>query len=233
MIYLDNHLNVIKDHVINEYPKEAVGYLINDCYVPMENKHPDPENHFSVSTWPYSMNVRAVIHSHPSDRPCPSADDMKFQLVTKVPWFIFVTDGKIITKIIEFGDELNKCPAFLGREFVHGVTDCYGLVRDWFMGVHGIVLPQFPRDNEWWDNGEDLLNKSNFIKAGFVEIKEDQLTAGDVIIFRIGRCPVPNHCGVYTGNGKILHHLYNRYSQEEEAHRWLKKADYFLRYSGK
>lgn len=40
------------------------------------------------------------------------------------------------------------------------------------------------------------------------------IRVGDVIVMQV-RAPVPNHAGVYIGDGLMLHHLYNRLSSRD------------------
>jgi len=44
----------------------------------------------------------------------------------------------------------------VGREWSHGVLDCYALVRDWFRAERGVELPNFVRFDDWWKRGENL-----------------------------------------------------------------------------
>ena len=67
-------------------------------------------------------------------------------------------------------------------------------------------------------------------KAGFKEIKQDQLTHGDCILMAIGSS-VPNHGAVYLGDGIILHHVQNRLSTREIfGGYYLKNATGYYRY---
>lgn len=95
----------------------------------------------------------------------------------------------------------------IGRPFVHGVWDCYGLIRDWYRQERGIELPNFERADGWWEQGENLYI-DNYAAAGFVA-HDAELQPGDVILMQY-QASVVNHAGVYIGDGMMLHHLYGQ-----------------------
>jgi cell wall-associated NlpC family hydrolase len=117
----------------------------------------------------------------------------------------------------------------IGRSFRHGVTDCYALLRDYYALERGIELPEFPRRSQWWDLGGDMLAE-NFEQVGFRQLHgPDQLAPGDALLGRIGG-GVVNHCGIYIGQGLILHHLTNRLSRREPLEPWKRYISHYLRY---
>ena len=98
---------------------------------------------------------------------------------------IIGTDGVSANDIIWWGKGVEKAP-LIGRTFRHGVTDCYSLIKDYYEIEKGIVLPEFPRDWEWWKQGEQNLFEQGFTKAGFVRIDASEAKPGDVWLARIG-----------------------------------------------
>jgi cell wall-associated NlpC family hydrolase len=54
-------------------------------------------------------------------------------------------------------------------------------------------------------------------QAGFVGIKDgEQPEVGDIILMQIrSNNGVPNHAGIYIGDGLMLHHLYGRLSSRD------------------
>lgn len=265
-----------RHHAEIEAPRESVGIVIDDGaghheYVPLENVHPDPAKAFSISAGDearYLGQVRAVIHSHvlspaeinPGEGPLvagPSAGDMEQQAQMGLPWGLVTVIDKsnpdaarwaAHETVLWWGDQLPVEP-LLGRPFVHGIWDCYSLIRDSYRrdefgfvrehyGVKAITLPDFPRDFGWWHNRDDAENpvtprdmyRENFAAAGFREIERDDLRAGDVILCQF-QSDVVNHGGVYLGNGVWIHHLRGRLSTREPVSRWLREyGRYFLRY---
>jgi cell wall-associated NlpC family hydrolase len=152
--------------------------------------------------------------------------------------------------VIYFGDELGPPPPLIGRPFIHGVYDCYSLIRDFYRtnaysaisdyhGVSSILLPEQPRDFGWWDsrNGDGTvtvpktLYTDNFKAAGFRQITLEEMRPGDVFLAQV-MAPVTNHGGVYLGRGEIIHHLRGRLSKTDVAGRWLNYVTHCLRYEG-
>jgi cell wall-associated NlpC family hydrolase len=137
--------------------------------------------------------------------------------------------NKAVNRIVWWGDTL-ETQHLLNRYFVHGVYDCYGLLRD-FYKHHNIILPNFIRENIWWDNNIDMFGE-NFENAGFYNIYIDNIMPGDVILMKIRGSKTnnfANHCAVYIGDGLILHHLYNRASRIEPLSGWKKMITHCLR----
>ena len=111
--------------------------------------------------------------------------------------------------------DLNR---FIGIDFRHGSTDCYGLIRRVYSELFHIDLTDYARPDNWWDH-EDLYNlyMDNFEKEGFRIVDSDIMRTwevGDLILMAI-QSTVPNHAAIYLGNGKILHHFYGRKSTIE------------------
>ncbi|PHM45224.1 peptidase P60 [Xenorhabdus miraniensis] len=117
----------------------------------------------------------------------------------------------------------------LGRPFVHGIWDCFSIVRDWYQLERGIEIPNFARSDGWWNRGENLYLK-NYASAGFVECS-DELQVGDVIIMQV-QANEPNHAGVYIGEGLMLHHMYGQLSNRVPYDGyWQERTIKILRYS--
>ncbi|MBO6507514.1 MAG: Mov34/MPN/PAD-1 family protein [Roseibium sp.] len=188
--------------------------------------------------------LQAVLHSHPDGPMFPSSADMSGQLASKVPWGIIATDGERASHPIWFGDEVGIAP-IIGREFVHGAADCYKLVRDIFalgkdaLEAEGvtkewpfdpIILPEFARDDSWWDKNQDLY-LNHFEEAGFKRIDRSEVRPGDCFLSKI-RSDKVNHAGAYVGNNLICHHLVTRPSRREPAGIWAHGAEFWVRYVG-
>jgi hypothetical protein len=96
-----------------------------------------------------------------------------------------------------------------GRPFIHGIFDCYTLVRDYYKRNFNIFLPtNIQRNWEWWNKGENLYLEN--AKDCFFEEAED-VRKHDILLMKINS-PVPNHAAIYIGDGKILHHMSGRFS---------------------
>lgn len=233
----------IAEHAIAEYPKESCGIIVNNEYLPHKNLASDPKMDFKIdsSVWP-RHKIQAVVHSHILTEPrvvgdppdCPSGLDMARQIGTAVPWGITLTDGQNGWQPFWFGDQCD-IPPFEGRVFRHNVTDCYALVRDWFRKEKNVKLPPYPRDPGWWKLGADgpnlLMRGVKEMKAE--EVKLEDIQPGDVMLFQTDGIKVPNHCGIYVGDGKILHHMYGKLSCTESVARLVNLFGHsYWRYEG-
>lgn len=102
---------------------------------------------------------------------------------------------------------------FVGIDFHHGSTDCYGLIRLFYREIFGIELTNYARPDNWWDNGYNLY-MDYFERENFRIIDEDlqkNWKFGDIILMAI-QSEVPCHGAIYLGDGRILHHFYGRKS---------------------
>nr|WP_301539584.1 NlpC/P60 family protein [Halomonas venusta] len=124
----------------------------------------------------------------------------------------------------------------LGRGFVHGIADCYGLIRDYYAERHSITLPEYPRSWEWWRNGQDLYC-DGFAAAGFRLIEQSEARPGDMWLAQL-RSPVPSHGGIVLERGLVLHHPCgklpvdpSRLSVREPIGRWLPYITHWCRHS--
>ena len=100
-----------------------------------------------------------------------------------------------------------------GRPFIHGIFDCYTLVRDYYKRNFNIFLPtNIQRDWEWWNKGENLYLE-NAKDCSFEEAED--IKKHDVLLMKVNS-PVPNHAAIYIGEGKILHHMAGRFSTVQD-----------------
>lgn len=228
----------IRSEAVAAYPAEAVWLITTAGCKQVRNTADDPTKTFRVSKKDMAAataaGLLAVVHSHPDSPPCPSEADMVGQIGSKVPWGIVATDGTSTSLITWFGDQVPK-PPLVGRGFLHGVTDCYALIRDFYQEELGIPLVEFPRNWEWWRNGKDLY-RDGIRPAGFRVIEESEAVPGDMWVAQL-HSPVPNHGGVLLDRGLALHHPSSRnpvdpgfLSRREPISRWLPHIVMWLRH---
>lgn len=148
--------------------------------------------------------IVAIVHSHPNASAHASMADQVMCERSGLPWLIMGWPSGVMTRI----DPTGWRAPLIGREFFHGVLDCYTLVRDYYGQELGIVLPDFERSDCWWDQGGNLY-RDNFAKAGFVEVAGPPHDH-DVLLMHVA-ARVENHAAVFN-QGCILHHLYGRLS---------------------
>lgn len=194
----------------DDFPKESCGFILENDYVRCENIAENPVSDFEISPEDYlryEKEIKCVFHSH-VEFPHASKADMEFQITSNLPWCIInFNKNKAVTHEVFWGDQLPPYEFIdlLGRQFFHGIQDCYGLVRDYYRTC-GYILKQYPREWLWWERDPSML-LDNIEDAGFYEVDDEMsMRMGDLLFFQID-APVPNHCGVYLGNGLILHHL--------------------------
>ncbi|VVE82594.1 C40 family peptidase [Pandoraea sputorum] len=214
----DRTLKAIREHAAQEHPREACGLVIvakgRERYVPCRNLAQGTE-HFVMDPQDYAAaedagDVIAVVHSHPDAPATPSEADMVSCEATCLPWHILSWPADDFRTIEPSGYQA----PLVGRTFAHGVLDCWSLVRDFYARELAIDLPDFERRDEWWTKGENLYIEG-YPKAGFVHLNQDTPgKVGDVILMQ-RRADVPNHAGVYIGNGLMLHHMHGRLSTRE------------------
>lgn len=214
----DRTLKAIREHAAQQYPREACGLVIvakgRERYVPCRNLAQGTE-HFVMDPQDYAAaedagDVIAVVHSHPDAPATPSEADMVSCEATGLPWHILSWPADDFRTIEPSGYQA----PLVGRTFAHGVLDCWSLVRDFYARELAIDLPDFERRDDWWAKGENLYIEG-YPKAGFVHLNQDTPEKiGDVILMQ-RRADVPNHGGVYIGNGLMLHHMHGRLSTRE------------------
>ena len=141
----------IAAHVAACLPEEACGLVVmigrKQVFVPCLNVFEDPtgertrKDAFTISdmAWMDAEDmgeVVRVVHSHPGQRDlAPSLGDVNGCNGSGITWTI----------VNEFGDLIEidpEDPPLVGRRFVLGITDCYGLVMDWHK-KNGVNLPDF------------------------------------------------------------------------------------------
>ena len=261
--YLEPHRKALVDaaaHARSVYPEESCGFIVNGRYVPALNRAGDPASHrdkdrncdcrlcaFRIASEDYlaaADGLQMIVHSHPNGPDFPSQQDMAGQMETGVAWVILTLDETRFGPITVWGGD---CPIepILGREFIHGINDCYSLVADTFalgrekLAEQGIAWPfepiklmNKPRADGWWLNDTDNnLYEDNIKASGFVEISREEARPGDAFLGRI-RSDVLNHAGLLMPNNLIMHHLPGRLSRREPSGIWHRSAVMWLRYQG-
>jgi len=225
----------ILQHAKDEFPKEACGLIAvvkgRRRYFPCRNIAKTPDEHFVLDGWHEVEDkgeVVAIVHSHPVTNPRPSEADRVACEKSGLPWFIVNPKTEGWGYCEPEGFELQ----YVGREFVHGIVDCYTLVRDFFQREYGITLRDYHRRDQWWHNGENMYVE-NFAKEGFSRVPIDQLQRGDLLLMNL-QSPVPNHAAIYLGEQQILHHVQGRLSSRDLlGGYYLKATDRAIRHESR
>lgn len=220
--------DAIAAHAIAEYPRECCGLVVLDrgeeVYVPCRNIAQKPEQDFALSPEDFSHaedrgEVVALAHSHPGMPARATDTDMTSCEKHGIPLWIIVALGVQANGSIAIDDWFEFSPSgyiapLLGRRWSHGVLDCYSLVRDWYLLERKVALPNFDRTDKWWEDGASNLYVDNYRKAGFENLGPDvEPEPGDVLLMQIrSKNGVPNHAGVYLGDGVFIHHMHGQLS---------------------
>ena len=201
-----------------EYPKEAIVAIWGDEWRQLDNVSKTPEFTFELSQDDQKLLLRRkptlLLHSHPSGESAPSDTDLAQQLATNMNWGIVGVKGNPTTndvyevKYPEMWGEDVPIPPLLGREYLYGVRDCWGIVRDWHR-LNGMNVPEIPRTSSGKYPCGDWRNDPFAywpLKIGFKEVKARDRKPGDVAVIKL-RSPIYNHCMVYLGESNYLHQM--------------------------
>lgn len=243
----------ITAHAKTCYPTECCGLIIGDEYYPCDNIAFDPYNHFEIDPSEFIKlsqigDIQAIVHSHPDGTGELSEIDKIQMGLHGIDWVICGVGKDLLTHDFYIDLQIHQAKShhapLLGREYVHGVQDCYTLVQDYYSRELNIDLPNFKRIDDWWEyENHEPLYENNFKKAGFVAV--DDIKRNDVILCRVGRTFHINHALIFLGNGKlnsentppvignslILHHPHGRLSVREiYGESWQKRTALIVRH---
>lgn len=242
MIDITPLLLAMMDHAEHELPRESCGLVISKDqalhYVPCTNLAKETE-HFILDPEQYAEaedqgEVVAIVHSHPYQSVEPSMGDRVALAKSSIPWIIVnPANGQ---HSITYPEQYEA--PLLGRPFVSGSLDCYGLVRDYYKRECGIAMRDYDRAMWWWRDTDQDLYTANFQAEGFVQVHVGALDSDslkllqphDALLIRYGS-RVPNHAAVHIGDGVIMHHLVNQASCKAVLGEfYLKRTAYLLRH---
>jgi len=237
-------LAAIHEHALAEYPREACGLVVivkgKERYWPCRNIAATPSEHFVMhrddqTDAEDAGEIVALVHSHPDVPSRPSEGDRVGCEASGLPWLIVsVMPGPVIAEQTQIAPSGYRAP-LVGRSFHHGILDCWSLCRDWYAQEMGVQLPNPVRPDYWWDDGRsDLYSAEALRAAGFAAVSLADIQRGDLILMQIrSRNLVPNHAGIYLGDGLILHHMHGRLSSRDVfGGYWLENTRAVMRYTG-
>lgn len=224
MSVLHRITDIARQHILNHAqdlaPIECCGLLVeldgtsDVYYVPCRNVFPNGQDRFQIDPAEWAAvedepraRIVGVLHSHPNASANPSMADRVGCERSGLPWVVVGLPSGVMKEVLPTGWQA----PYTGREFSHGVLDCYTLIQDWYIREPdlAIELPDFDREDDWWTRGDDLYMK-HLAEAGFYLV-QGALQRHDVVLMRI-RAQQANHGAIYQGNGVLLHHLVGRLS---------------------
>ena len=220
----------IKPVFLNAWPQEAIVAIWADgSWQEFENVHPEPTTAFSLSHDDNALllSKRPVLflHSHPN---CaqdprgrePSDRDTESQLATGWTWGVVAVYGNLsgvydISYPEIWGPERPVEP-LLGRTYLWGVRDCWTLCEDYYR-ANGRILDPIPRVREPGSHHPHARGQDPFRywppRLGFRPVERHERQPGDLATM-FWKSPIANHCAIYLGEGKYLHQLAERLSEE-------------------
>lgn len=224
-------------HAEAEFPREACGLVIvqrgREVYVPCRNAATAPGEQFVLPAEDFVAasergEVVAVVHSHPNASAEPSEADLVACEASGLPWHIVGIPSGVWRSIKPSG---YRAP-LVGRQFHHGILDCYTLMRDAYSEFLNITLPDYRREDNWWNNGGNLY-LDHFENVGFVQVPAESLREYDGLLMQVAS-PVPNHAAMYLGDNVILHHVAGRLSSRDVyGGYWMKHTTHVLRHKSR
>lgn len=208
-------IQAIVAHAAEVYPAECCGVVAQKSRVeryfpcrniaenPTEQFHLSPEDYIAAEEW---GTVTGIVHSHPDATTQPSELDKAQCDAMAIPWHIVSYPEGDLRTVMPRGEL-----PLVGRAFVLGHTDCWGLVMSYFRQTHGIVLNDYRVDYPWWESGRENLYLDNWYECGFREFSGPS-QSGDMVIMQVS-APVANHAGILLEGNMLLHHMYGMLSQ--------------------
>lgn len=210
-------------HARDAYPNEACGFVV-DCggvslVLRATNIALDAIKDFHIPDnevkWAEGHGrIVAVYHSHPDEEAGLTITDLT---ASEASGYKYLCVSYPNVAFAEHNPGAINLP-YEGRQFVHGLVDCYTLVRDYYIRELGIQLRNYFREDDWWAKGQNLY-LDNTANENFLLVND--LRRHDVLFFTI-RSKVPNHAAIYSGDGLILHHLYGRLSGYEPLGKFIR-----------
>lgn len=196
----------LPDGIYNEIASLGRAYINNDGGKPVVSDQMSP-NTVAVALKKLDTEVESL-----------SDADRAEMNALMIP-FVLIGSSKDISESY-MPDRYTEQHSYLNRPFLHGVFDCYTLVRDYFRREWGMWLPaNIQRTYGWWENGDNLY-VDGAPTYGFYNAQD--IKRHDVVVMKFG--PVPNHGAIYLGDGKVLHHIGGRFSCVETLTPYLKQS---------
>lgn len=208
------------------FPSEACGFILNDgSLVQVENRTSTPDE-FIISAADYARygdTIAAIWHTH-ANFPHFSEADIRSCKQLMVPFAMWDCGSSQSHWL-----DPRQTTGLVGRPWTYGIYDCYSAVRDWYYQNTGLVMGDYPRNEEGeWHSPEFNLFERSFAREGFHRVSLDDLKRGDVLLFRIRNDHTCNHVAVVEDAeaGLIYQHLVNRLSGVDMYGHWLRETTY-------
>jgi NlpC/P60 family putative phage cell wall peptidase len=100
--------------------------------------------------------------------------------------------------------------AWIGTPYRHQAAtlgagcDCVGLLRGVWRSLYGKEPPALPPYRaDWRDLGH--AEELQAMAETWLRPAAEPLTPGRIVLFRLGRLPLPKHCGILVGRDRFIH----------------------------
>jgi cell wall-associated NlpC family hydrolase len=217
---MDELLEEITAYCKTKLPEEACGLIVlfkgRYIFLPCENVSTlNKTQYFAIHPLDYATAedkgvVSAVVHSHSTSGAVFSEWDVASQKASGVPWLLI---GLGSGESYAWLNNPKLKQDLYGRAYKWGVHDCYTFMQDWYEKEYSLMLPDFQREEKFWERGQELY-LNNFASAGFVEVPKAEIRYGDALLMNLAG-KVASHAAVYVGNNQIGHHLNGRLSSKD------------------
>lgn len=217
-------------------PQECCGFIVSTAagaiVVPSRNMAANPEEDFKTSpaAWRRAERagkVMAIYHSHWQDSQPPRLTfaDIAQAKAKDIPYYLVHVEGgedyydpsSLDPFPMRGGDgDPRSIEFYLGRLYSWWRSDCYTLLRDYYRGVLGIVLPDFersPDEDEWQKQGWNRY-VNDLASIGFHQV-EGEPQMDDLILMTLEGSN-PHHIGIMVEpmRRQFIHHLRYRLSEK-------------------
>ena len=222
----------ILKYLFEKYPEEGCGVILDKKgaleWFPCEIVAEDKLNSFRISAVEFASlslqgEIHTIVHSHPNEEICELSEyDIACSEGLKIKYDVYaIPSGHKVEYLPS-----SKVEPYIGRVYSFFEHNCWTLVRDYYLKELNYKLPMIEFEEDFYDKGIDYFGDKMEAWGGF-EVSTPQV--GDVILFKIMN-DIENHCGVYVGDGKYLHHMKDRLSCIDSIYsRWGKYITRYIR----
>lgn len=154
-----------------------------------------------------SGKLIGLYHSHPSTSSALSTADKVLAESYQLPLAVY----SVPEDAFDLYQPNGYTVPLVGRSFVLGCHDCANLVLDYYRQELKLELPELDHSLRHlltgWSGFRQYFGDNGFVAA---QIPQKH----DVLLMALGESKgLPNHAGIYLGDGRMLHQLMGRVSE--------------------
>ncbi|NER93623.1 MAG: hypothetical protein F6J86_07255 [Symploca sp. SIO1B1] len=218
----------IKSHA-QPFPEEEVcGVVVDGDAIRIPNIHPDKANHFELDNSWVNLQPDAIYHSHwkdeqPGELSLEDLEQCKFCGIPYIlhhvgfdEWDYYEPKSPNPFPLKKQGDP-QTLDFYLNWRFVWGRSDCFALIRSYFLGILGIDIGDFRRPPLDGFPTIGWLTPWKAEEHGFVQVTPGlPLRKHDIIQIALKGGREPNHLGVIVDaeGMQMLHNVSAEYTSQ-------------------